>query len=102
MLRRLSNLLLLLVSAACALVRAAPAPASAPSARSGEAEVRDSGSGLPCFTISEREERKSGAPNVEGISVYDVSVRPRAGMWKMTMPSHRTFPVLFSICVPYG
>ena len=106
MLRRLP-LLLLLISAASALVHAAPtaaasAPASATSSRSGEAEVRDSGSGLPCFTISEREERKNGAPNFEGITVYDVSVKPRARMWSMTMPGRRTFPVLFSMCVPYG
>jgi hypothetical protein len=23
-------------------------------------------------------------------------------MWAMTMPGNRTFPVLFSMCVPYG
>jgi hypothetical protein len=102
MLRRQSILLLLLVSAECALVRAAPMAAPASSTRSGEAEVRDSGSGLPCFTITESEERKSGAPNFEGITVYDVSVKPRAKMWSMTMPPNRTFPVLFSMCVPYG
>ena len=86
--------LILLLPAACA--GAAPAP------RTGEAEVRESGSGLPCFTISERDEQKNGAPNFQAITVYDPSVKPRAKMWTMAMPAHRTFPVLFSMCVPYG
>lgn len=85
-------ILLLTASWACA----APAP------RPGEAEVRESGNGLPCFTISEREERRTGAPNFEGITVYDPAARPRAKMWAMSMPASRTFPVLFSMCVPYG
>jgi hypothetical protein len=92
--------LLMLLSAACACVRAAAGPAPAP--RTGEAEVRETGGGLPCFTISEREERKSGAPNFDSITVYDASARPRAKMWGMTMPAQRTFPLLFSMCVPYG
>lgn len=94
--------LLLSAACACAWVRAAPGPAAAPAPRTGEAEVRETGSGLPCFTISEREERKSGAPNFEAIAVYDTSVRPRAQMWAMKMPAQRTFPLLFSMCVPYG
>jgi hypothetical protein len=89
---------ILLLTAACAC--AAPAPAPAP--RTGEAEVRESGSGLPCFTISEREERKNGAPNFEAVTVYDPSSKPRVKMWMMSMPPNRTFPVLFSMCVPYG
>jgi hypothetical protein len=75
---------------------------AAPAPRTGEAEVRESSSGLPCFTISEREERRGGAPNFDAITVYDPSARPRAKMWAMTMPANRTFPVLFSMCVPYG
>lgn len=94
--------LLMLLSAACACVRAAAGPAPAPAPRTGEAEVRESVSGLPCFTISEREERKSGAPNFDTITVYDSSARPRSKMWSMTMPPQRTFPLLFSMCVPYG
>jgi hypothetical protein len=88
--------MILLLTAARAGAAAAPAP------RTGEAEVRESGSGLPCFTISEREERKNGAPNFEAVTVYDPSSRPRVKMWTMSMPPNRTFPVLFSMCVPYG
>lgn len=93
--------LILLLTAACACVSAAASPAAA-APRTGEAEVRESAAGLPCFTISEREERKSGTPDFEAIIVYDTSVRPHAQMWAMKMPGQRTFPVLFSMCVPYG
>lgn len=86
--------LTLLLSAAWA--HAAPAP------RTGEAEVRGTSSGLPCFTISEREERQNGAPNFQAISVYESSARPRTKMWTMSMPAQRTFPVLFSMCIPYA
>jgi hypothetical protein len=85
---------ILLLSATCAC--AAPTP------RTGEAEVRETGTGLPCFTISEREERRSGAPDFEAVTVYDPSSKPRAKMWTMSMPPSRTFPVLFSMCIPYA
>jgi hypothetical protein len=85
-------ILLLAASGACA----APAP------RIGEAEVRETSSGLPCFTISEREERRGGAPDFEAVTVYDPAARPRVRMWTMSMPPNRTFPVLFSMCIPYA
>ena len=88
--------ILLIALSAAAGARAAPAP------RTGEAEVRESGKGLPCFTISEREERLGGAPDFESVTVYDTSARPRATMWTMAMPPTRTFPVMFSMCVPYA
>jgi hypothetical protein len=74
---------------------------AAPAARTGEAEVRGTSGGLPCFTITEREEQR-GVPNFQGVTVYDISARPRVKMWAMAMPPDRTFPVLFSMCVPYG
>lgn len=79
----------------------AGAAASAAPARTGDAEVRQTRSGLPCFTITEREERH-GAPNFKAVAVYDISAKPRVKMWSMAMPADRTFPVLFSMCVPYG
>lgn len=86
--------LILLLSAAWA--SAAPAP------RTGEAVVRATSNGLPCFTISEREERLGGAPNFQAISVFEPSARARTKMWTMSMPAQRTFPVLFSMCIPYA
>lgn len=79
----------------------APAGAGA-AARIGEAEVRDASKGQPCFTISEREERRGGAPDFAAISVVDTSARPRETVWKMSMPPGRTFPVMFSMCIPYA
>ena len=83
------------------LLAAAWATAS-PAPRTGEAEVREASNGLPCFTISEREETLGGAPDFEAVTVYDTSAKPRARMWTMSMPPSRTFPVLFSMCIPYA
>lgn len=88
-----------LLSASCA---AGSATASAVRVGVGEAEVREGAAGIACFTIAEREERRSGAPNFEAISVTDVSSTPRAVVWSMAMPAGRTFPLTYSMCVPYG
>ena len=91
--RCISPFILMLVAA---WATAAPAP------RMGKAAVREAGNGLPCFTIAEREEHLGGAPDFESVTVYDASARPRARMWSMSMPPTRTFPVMFSMCIPYG
>ena len=75
---------------------------AAPAARTGEASVRETRDGLPCFTIAEREEQSGDAPDFESIIVYDASKRPRARMWTMSMPPTRTFALLFSMCIPYA
>lgn len=66
--------------------------------RVGEAQVRMDANGLPCFTISEGEERRSGTPDFQAITVS-------AGehtLWRMAMLRERTFPLNFSMCIPYG
>lgn len=78
-----------------------PAAANA-AAAIGEAEVREGADGVPCFTIAEREERRSGAPNFEAISVTEVAGKRRAVVWSMAMPQGRTFPLMFNMCIPYG
>ena len=93
--RLISPYILLLVAT---WADAAPLPA----ARTGEAAVRAAGNGLPCFTIAEREEQLGGAPDFVSVTVYDPSARPRARMWTMSMPPTRTFPVMFSMCIPYA
>ena len=85
---------------ACFLVSAAAAPAGAP--RIGDADVRAGVGGVPCFTIAEREERQSGAPSFHAISVVELAGKARLPMWSMAMPAERTFPLLFSMCVPYA
>jgi hypothetical protein len=83
------------------LLLAGSVASASPAPRTGAAEVRESGNGLPCFTITEREEQR-GAPDFQAVTVYDISAKPRVKMWAMAMPPNRTFPVLFSMCVPYG
>lgn len=89
-------------SAGLALVLAAPASAVPAPARTGEAEVREAAFGTPCFTIGEREEKRTGARSFQAIAVIDVSRKPPAAMWSMAMPPERTFPLMFSMCVPYA
>jgi hypothetical protein len=66
--------------------------------RVGEAQVRADANGRPCFTISEREEGRSGTPDFQAITVSD----DERVVWRMSMPRERTFPVSFSMCIPYG
>lgn len=65
--------------------------------RIGDAEVREGPRGGPCFTISPREER-IGTPDFQGVTVSD----GHRLLWKMSMPPGRSFPLSFSMCVPYG
>lgn len=66
-------------------------------ARVGDAEVREGPRGGPCFTISSREER-IGVPDFQAVTVSD----GRRLVWKMSMPPGHSFPLSFSMCVPYG
>ena len=66
--------------------------------RIGEAQVRADANGQPCFTISEREEKRSGTPDFQSITVSEGG----RVLWHMAMPRDRTFPVSFSMCIPYG
>lgn len=68
--------------------------------RVGEAEVRAGANGVPCFTISQREEGRGGAPDFASISV--TASQERVSMWRMAMPRARTFPVAWSMCIPYA
>ena len=66
--------------------------------RVGEAQVRSGKNELPCFTITEREERSGDSPDFEAVTV----TAGERVMWRMTMPRERTFPLAFSMCIPYG
>lgn len=89
-----------LVTACCVLL-ALGASWRAQAARVGEAEVREGANGEPCFTISSREERRGGAPDFDAITVIDPQAR-KPLLWRMAMPRERTFPVTFSMCIPYA
>jgi hypothetical protein len=66
--------------------------------RVGEAQVRADANGQPCFTISEREEVRSGTPDFQAVTVTE----GQRVLWRMTMPRERTFPVSAGMCIPYG
>lgn len=68
--------------------------------RVGEAEVRAGANGVPCFTISQREEGRGGTPDFGSITVR--ASQGKLPLWRMAMPRDRTFPVAFSMCIPYG
>jgi hypothetical protein len=86
---------LLTLCLACLIVLPAQA-----ARRVGEAEVRAGANGVPCFTISQREEARGGAPDFGSISV--TASQERLPVWRMTMPRERTFPVAYSMCIPYA
>lgn len=86
----------------CALVLGLAAAPAVGAVRSGELEVREGKAGVPCFTISETEERRGGAPDFHAISVAETGAGARNVMWTMSMPKARTFPVTFRMCIPYA
>jgi len=67
--------------------------------RIGEAQVREGANGVPCFTISEQEEKRGGAPDFQSVAVSDAGGKV---LWRMAMPRERTFTVMYSMCIPYG
>lgn len=84
----------------CALVLVLVGAHAAGAVRVGELAVREGHAGVPCFTISEAEERRSGAPDFRSISVAEPGAK--APLWSMAMPGARTFPVSFWMCIPYA
>lgn len=66
--------------------------------RVGEAQVRPGKNELPCFTIAEREEQRSGTPDFQAVTVREGA----RIVWRMTMPRERTFALAASMCIPYG
>jgi hypothetical protein len=83
------------------LVLAGTAPFA--QARTGQAHVQEQqgNPGTPCFTITQAEEERSGAPNFASVKVIDVHGSSRV-MWTMAMPAERTFPVSYRMCIPYA
>ncbi|WP_312550264.1 hypothetical protein [Massilia sp.] len=75
------------------------APPAQAARRVGEALVREGANGVPCFTISQREEQRGGVPDFQSVTVSEAGGKL---MWRMAMPRERTFPVMNSMCIPYG
>ncbi|MES2019323.1 MAG: hypothetical protein V4484_22760 [Pseudomonadota bacterium] len=68
--------------------------------RIGELDVRPGQAGVPCFTVSEAEERRSGSPDFQAISVIDSAAK--TPLWSMAMPKERSFAMTFLMCIPYA
>jgi hypothetical protein len=86
----------------CAIVVGLAAAPAGVAPRAGELEVRQGNGGVPCFTISEAQERRTGAPAFQSISVADSGPGARTVMWRMALPATRSFPVSFRMCIPYA
>ena len=69
--------------------------------RIGEAEVRLE-NGLPCFTITNKEENRAGAPQLRGLKVYDASVKPSIEVWFFTLPIDARQTISSNTCISYG
>ena len=68
--------------------------------RVGEAEVRSGANGVPCFTISQREQTRGGVPDFASVAV--TASEGKNTQWRMALPRERTFPVAHSMCIPYA
>lgn len=69
--------------------------------RMAEAEI-SSFKGMPCFTISKKEERRNGTPMLGALMVYDISIKPPVKVWSFILPGATTLPMHAKTCYLYG
>ena len=69
--------------------------------RMAEAEI-SSFKGIPCFTISKKEERRNGTPMLGALMVYDISIKPPVEVWSFILPGSTTLPMHATTCYLYG
>ena len=69
--------------------------------RMAEAEI-SSFKGMPCFTISKKEERRNGTPMLGALMVYDISIKPPVEVWSFILPGATTLPMHAKTCYLYG
>jgi len=58
--------------------------------------------GVPCFSISKKEERRNGQPFLGALSVSDVTVKPTTEIWGFLMTDGKKIPLSSINCIPYG
>lgn len=58
--------------------------------------------GMPCFSISKKEERRNGIPQIGALNVSDLSVKPASKIWSFILPGADTIPVHANSCIQYG
>ena len=69
--------------------------------RMAEAEI-SSFKGMPCFTISKKEERRNGTPMLGALMVYDISIKPPVEVWSFILPGATPLPMHAKTCYLYG
>lgn len=69
--------------------------------RMAEAEI-SSFKGVPCFTISKKEERRNGTPRLGALMVYDLSIKPPVEVWSFILAGATTLPMHAKTCYLYG
>lgn len=69
--------------------------------RMADAEVT-SINGVPCFSISKKEERRNGQPFLGALSVSDVTVKPTTEIWGFLMTGGKKIPLSSVNCILYG
>ncbi|WP_308924284.1 hypothetical protein [Janthinobacterium sp. J1-1] len=58
--------------------------------------------GLPCFSISKKEEKRNGIPQIGALNVSDLSVKPAIKIWSFILPGAESIPVRANSCIRYG
>ena len=58
--------------------------------------------GTPCFTISQKEEKRNGQPLLGALSISDLSEKPVVGVWSFYMTGGKKVPLSSKSCLRYG
>ena len=58
--------------------------------------------GTPCFTISQKEEKRNGQPLLGALSISDLSEKPAVGVWSFYMTGGKKVPFSSKSCLRYG
>jgi len=58
--------------------------------------------GIPCFSITKKEEARNGLPFLGALMVSDMSVQPVKEVWGFSLPPEMALPIRASTCIRYG
>ena len=69
--------------------------------RIADAEI-SSVNDTPCFTISQKEEKRNGQPLLGALSISDLSEKPAVGVWSFYMTGGKKVPLSSKSCFRYA
>lgn len=64
--------------------------------------VITSSNGIPCFSITAKEEARNGVPMLGALIVSDLSVYPVKKVWSFSLPPATQIPIHAASCIRYG